>query len=220
MRLLHVTLCPQQFVFRMLRRCNWKNSLIRNVSQTPVEHIVLCLVALNPWSPWPFAHRSAGQSTREGTLFRASGHHIRICLRLSYHGGWTQCKPTLSRSMQSSLIHLHVHVHVGRVRLDHLQNQLYSLVVRSKFVSEGVVTILYQVWSENIHWWWCVQVFRGSVGEVVYCSMRRCLCYPLYRHWQLVQCVLQDTIQLFQLGILNSKSVYTSTVSTQSCNDC
>ena len=36
--------------------------------------------------------------------------------------------------------------------------------------------------------------------EVIYCSARRCLCYPLYRHWQLVQCVLHDTTQLFLLG--------------------
>ena len=50
----------------------------------------------------------------------------------------------------------------------------------------------------------CVQVFRGSVGEVVYCSARRCLCYPLYRHWQLVQCVLQDTANLFLLGIAHT----------------
>ena len=46
-----------------------------------------------------------------------------------------------------------------------------------------------------------VQVFRGPVEEVVYCSVRRCLCYALYRHWQLVQRVLQDTGQLFLLGI-------------------
>ena len=52
----------------------------------------------------------------------------------------------------------------------------------------------------------CVQVFRGSVGEVVYCSARRCLCYPLYRHWQLVQCVLQDTANLFLLGIAHTHS--------------
>ncbi|CAI8047920.1 Protein SHQ1 homolog, partial [Geodia barretti] len=45
-----------------------------------------------------------------------------------------------------------------------------------------------------------LQVFRGRVEEVIYCSARRCLCYPLYRHWQLVQCVLHDTTQLFLLG--------------------
>ena len=48
--------------------------------------------------------------------------------------------------------------------------------------------------------WSCVQVFRGNAGEVAYCSVRRSLCYPLYRHWQLVQCVLQDTRDLFHLG--------------------
>jgi protein SHQ1 len=51
--------------------------------------------------------------------------------------------------------------------------------------------------SSTLSW---LEVFRGSVGEVVYCIVRRSLCYPLYRHWQLVQCVLHDTVQLFQLG--------------------
>jgi hypothetical protein len=51
--------------------------------------------------------------------------------------------------------------------------------------------------SSTLSW---LEVFRGSVEEVIYCSARRCLCYPLYRHWQLVQCVLHDTTQLFLLG--------------------
>ena len=45
-----------------------------------------------------------------------------------------------------------------------------------------------------------LQVFKGSVHEVVYCNLRRSLCYPLYRHWQLAQAVLQDTRDLFHLG--------------------
>ena len=44
------------------------------------------------------------------------------------------------------------------------------------------------------------KVFAGNLTEVVYCSMRRCLCYPLYRHWELAQAVLDDTKMIFQLG--------------------
>ena len=46
-----------------------------------------------------------------------------------------------------------------------------------------------------------LQEYHGSVNEVVYCCIRRSLCYPLYRHWDLVQVILQDTRQLFHLGI-------------------
>ena len=52
-----------------------------------------------------------------------------------------------------------------------------------------------------------LQEYHGSVNEVVYCCIRRCLCYPLYRHWGLAQIVLQDTRQLFHLGIFHTCSV-------------
>ena len=48
--------------------------------------------------------------------------------------------------------------------------------------------------------------------EVVYCSTRRCLAYPLYRHWQLVQRVLEDTTQLFLLGNLPHAALSVCTV--------
>ena len=44
------------------------------------------------------------------------------------------------------------------------------------------------------------KVYDGNLAEVVYCSMRRCLCYPLYRHWRLARAVLEDTKMIFQLG--------------------
>jgi len=65
-------------------------------------------------------------------------------------------------------------------------------------------------------------VFKGSVHEVVYCNLRRSLCYPLYRHWQLAQAVLQDTRDLFHLGnytstkhILVGSVVYWSVLSQE-----
>ena len=58
--------------------------------------------------------------------------------------------------------------------------------------------------------------------EVVYCNLRRSLCYPLYRHWQLAQAVLQDTRDLFHLGnytstkhILVGSVVYWSVLSQE-----
>ena len=51
--------------------------------------------------------------------------------------------------------------------------------------------------SSTLSW---LEVFRGGVHEVVFCSLRRCLCYPLYRHWQLAMAVLQDLRNLFRLG--------------------
>ena len=57
----------------------------------------------------------------------------------------------------------------------------------------------------------CCQVFQGSVKEVIYCCLRRGLCYPLYRHWKLLQDVLQDTRDLFHLGI-----IYCTTASRRS----
>lgn len=51
--------------------------------------------------------------------------------------------------------------------------------------------------SSTLSW---LEVFRGGVHEVVFCSLRRCLCYPLYRHWQLAMTVLQDLRILFRLG--------------------
>ena len=43
-------------------------------------------------------------------------------------------------------------------------------------------------------------MFHGDISDVIYCSMRRCLCFPLYRHWELVQAVLKDTKIIFKLG--------------------
>lgn len=51
--------------------------------------------------------------------------------------------------------------------------------------------------SSTLSW---LEVFRGCVHEVVFCSLRRSLCYPLYRHWKLSMAVLQDVRHLFRLG--------------------
>ena len=51
--------------------------------------------------------------------------------------------------------------------------------------------------SPTLSW---LEVFRGSVHEVVYCCLRRSLTYPLFRHWQLAMAVLQDTRDIFHLG--------------------
>ena len=39
-----------------------------------------------------------------------------------------------------------------------------------------------------------------SVREAVVSVMRRSLCYPLYRHWQMAERVLRDTQRIFALG--------------------
>lgn len=51
--------------------------------------------------------------------------------------------------------------------------------------------------SSTLSW---LEVFRSSVHEVVYSCLRRSLCYPLYRHWQLSLAVLQDIRDIFHLG--------------------
>ncbi|KAL5460557.1 hypothetical protein EMCRGX_G034009, partial [Ephydatia muelleri] len=51
--------------------------------------------------------------------------------------------------------------------------------------------------SSTLSW---LEVFRGSVHEVVYGNLRRSLCYPLYRHWRLSLAVLQDVRDIFHLG--------------------
>lgn len=45
---------------------------------------------------------------------------------------------------------------------------------------------------------WC-DSFR-SLQDVLVTNMRRCLCYPLYRHWRLIQAVLNDVQTIFLLG--------------------
>ena len=51
--------------------------------------------------------------------------------------------------------------------------------------------------SSTLSW---LELFHGGLHEVVYCSLRRALCFPLYRHWELALAVLQDTRDLFHLG--------------------
>ncbi|XP_064404821.1 protein SHQ1 homolog isoform X2 [Halichondria panicea] len=51
--------------------------------------------------------------------------------------------------------------------------------------------------SPTLSW---LEVHRGSVHDVVCNCLRRSLCYPLYRHWQLTLTVLQDTRDIFRLG--------------------
>ncbi len=51
--------------------------------------------------------------------------------------------------------------------------------------------------SPTLSW---LEVYRGSVHDVVYSCIRRSLCYPLYRHWELSLALLQDTRDIFRLG--------------------
>lgn len=45
-----------------------------------------------------------------------------------------------------------------------------------------------------------LQRFEGDLTDVVHSSIRRTLCFPLYRHWGLAQAVLEDTKTVFLLG--------------------
>ena len=53
--------------------------------------------------------------------------------------------------------------------------------------------------SSTLCW---LEEFHGTLHDVVHASIRRTLCYPLYRHWKLALTVLQDTRDLFRLGQL------------------
>lgn len=46
-------------------------------------------------------------------------------------------------------------------------------------------------WMEN---------FNNCLQDVVFCCVRRSLCYPLYRHWSLIVAVLNDIKTIFKLG--------------------
>ncbi|XP_065885134.1 protein SHQ1 homolog isoform X2 [Dysidea avara] len=69
--------------------------------------------------------------------------------------------------------------------------------------------------SATLSW---LEVYSGSVKEVVYCCIRRSLCYPLYRHWELSQLVLEDTRQIFHLDENCYNACYQFTRSSQRQN--
>ncbi|XP_045164880.2 protein SHQ1 homolog [Mercenaria mercenaria] len=50
--------------------------------------------------------------------------------------------------------------------------------------------------SSTLSW---LEVF-SSLEEVLRSCYRRCLCYPLYRHWKLNQAIQQDVVHILQLG--------------------
>ena len=60
--------------------------------------------------------------------------------------------------------------------------------------------------SPTLSW---LEVHHGSVHEVIHSCLRRSLCYPLYRHWQLSLAVLQDTRDIFRIGENHENQSYT-----------
>lgn len=56
--------------------------------------------------------------------------------------------------------------------------------------------------SSTLCW---LEQFHGSVHEVLHYCVRRALCFPLYRHWELSLAVLQDTRNIFRLGMMDSQ---------------
>ena len=45
----------------------------------------------------------------------------------------------------------------------------------------------------------CCQMYK-NLKDVVVTSYRRCLCYPLYRHWKLTSKVFRDVQKIFIIG--------------------
>jgi len=39
-----------------------------------------------------------------------------------------------------------------------------------------------------------------NMSEVIHACVRRTLCFPLYRHWQLTKKVIKDTMCIFKIG--------------------
>lgn len=58
--------------------------------------------------------------------------------------------------------------------------------------------------NKQAHWliqvfYWCTQSF-SSIHDVLVSFGRRVLCYPLYRHFELVTRAFSDTVKILQLG--------------------
>lgn len=58
--------------------------------------------------------------------------------------------------------------------------------------------------NKQAHWlihffYWCTQSF-SSIHDVLVSFGRRVLCYPLYRHFELVTSAFNDTVKILQLG--------------------
>ena len=52
------------------------------------------------------------------------------------------------------------------------------------------------------------QNFNNCLQDVVFCCVRRSLCYPLYRHWSLIVAVLNDIKTIFKLGKILSTCIF------------